>query len=130
MQEELCEITLTITDTSAPYRLIRTIKDNMGSCRNDKAESMRICNALENTEIRLYDGRTPQLTANERYNDDYLRVYVKKNMHSCHDISSLQQSFNTEYLTVEFVGNGNGYLQNQVCSYAYFRGIANTCTYF
>ena len=130
MQVQLCEVTLTITDTTAPYRLIRRVKDNMADCRNDKAESMRICNAAENTEIRIYDNGEPQGTANEEHNDDFLRIYVEKNMDSCQDISSLQISFSTEYLTVEFVGNGNGDLNGDVSSFAYFRGIENTCTYF
>ena len=129
MQEKLCDITLTIQDTSAPYRLLRTTKDNMGECRNDKAESMRVCYARENTEIRIYDNGTPQLTASEEHDDDYLRVYVIKDMDRCVEISSLGNSFDTEYVEVTFVGNGNGRLNGDVSSYAYFRGIANTCVY-
>jgi hypothetical protein len=105
----------------------RITKDNMGDCQNDKAESMQICNARENTEVRIYDNGTPQLTANEEHDDDYLRIYVHKDMDHCLDIKSLEESHQTEYVTYELNGNGNGRLNGDVSSYAFFRGIANNC---
>ena len=129
MVDQLCEIELTLQDSSAPYRLNRVTKDDMAYCQNDRVESMQICNARENTEIRIYDNDTPQLTANEEHDDDYLRIYVNKDMDMCLGISSLEESLETEYVTYEFVGNGNNRLNGDVSSFAFFQGIANSCNY-
>ena len=101
----------------------------MGDCGNDKAESMKICNARENTEIRIYDNGTPQLTANQEHDDDYLKITINKDMDSCLEIKSLDESHRTEYVTYKLQGNGNGHLNGDVSSLAFYRGISNNCIY-
>ena len=124
-------------NTEEPYKLTRITKDgNDGKeafkdmCGNDKAHSMKICNAPVNMEIRIYDNGTPQLTEKEDHNDDYLRVFVRKTMVGCQEFSSLESPPDTEYLGGEFVGNGNRELNGHVSSFVHFRGIANIGIYF